>query len=96
MDNNSIVKGALAGLVALGALGLAGGVIAAPSWARTGDTLEKCGGVAKAARNDCGANGHQCGGMAAADSDPAEWVYVPAGVCEKLAGGTVIATKTIK
>ena len=96
MDNNSIVKGALAGLVALGAVGLAGAVVAAPGWARTGDTLEKCAGVAKAGKNDCGANGHGCAGMAAKDNDPAEWVYVPAGVCEKLAGGTVAATKTLK
>ena len=60
---------------------------AAPAWAKSGDTIVKCKGVAKKGQNDCGANGHACGGKAVKDNDPNEWIYVPAGVCEKIAGG---------
>lgn len=36
----------------------------------------KCYGVAKAGQNDCGANGHACGGYAKTDYDAKEWKYV--------------------
>ena len=53
-------------------------------------TWEKCAGVAKAGKNDCGAldGSHPCGGQAAKDNDANEWVYVPKGTCDKI-GGTV-------
>ncbi len=54
---------------------------------------EKCQGIVKAGMNDCGANGHSCAGQAAVDGDPNEWVYLPEGTCEKIAGGTVKAPK---
>ncbi len=50
---------------------------------------EKCAGVVKAGHNDCAANGHSCAGQAKSDNDANEWVYLPEGTCEKLAGGTV-------
>jgi uncharacterized membrane protein len=49
---------------------------------------EKCYGVVKAGQNDCGANGHSCAGHATKDGDAAEWVMVPAGLCDKLVGST--------
>ncbi len=48
--------------------------------------FEKCAGIVKIGMNDCGANDHACGGMAKKDNDPEEWIYVPAGTCEKIAG----------
>jgi len=50
---------------------------------------EKCYGVAKAGKNDCGSadGSHACAGAAKKDNDPNEWVYVPKGLCDKLAGG---------
>ena len=50
---------------------------------------EKCYGVAKAGKNDCGARDHSCAGQSKVDNDPAEWVYVPKGLCEKLVGGSL-------
>jgi uncharacterized membrane protein len=41
--------------------------------------------------NDCGTSKHACAGQATIDSDSEEWVYVPEGTCEKIAGGTVKA-----
>ncbi len=59
---------------------------------------EKCAGVSKAGMNDCGAldGSHNCGGYAKADNLDIEWIYVPAGTCEKLTGGQVAATKPAK
>lgn len=54
---------------------------------------EKCQGVAKAGMNDCGANGHGCGGQAEVDSDANEWIYVPEGTCDKIVGGVIKAAK---
>ena len=51
---------------------------------------EKCYGVVKAGKNDCAnaAGTHSCAGQAAQDNDGGEWVYVPKGLCDKLAGGS--------
>jgi uncharacterized membrane protein len=59
---------------------------------------EKCAGIAKAGMNDCGAldGSHNCAGQATADSVDTEWVYVPDGTCEKIAGGSVAAVKPAK
>jgi len=48
--------------------------------------MEKCYGVVKAGKNDCGANGHSCAGQAKQDADPNEWVMVPKGLCDKIVG----------
>lgn len=52
---------------------------------------EKCFGVAKAGKNDCGANGHSCAGQATEDENSQEWLYLKKGVCEKLADGSLEA-----
>jgi len=59
---------------------------------------EKCAGIARAGMNDCGAldGSHNCAGQAKADELDTEWVYVPAGTCEKISGGRVAATKPAK
>lgn len=51
--------------------------------------FEKCAGIVKAGLNDCGTSKHDCSGNAAVDSDPEEWIYVPAGTCEKIVGATL-------
>ena len=50
---------------------------------------EKCMGIAKAGLNDCGTSKHSCAGQATVDRDPEEWIYLPAGTCEKITGGKV-------
>jgi uncharacterized membrane protein len=51
---------------------------------------EKCYGVAKAGKNDCAnkSGTHSCAGQSTVDGDAGEWVYVPAGLCDKLVGGS--------
>lgn len=54
---------------------------------------EKCYGVAKAGKNDCATAKHGCATEAKKDRDPQEWISVPKGTCEKIAGGSTTAGK---
>ncbi len=59
----------------------------------TGAAQEKCYGIAKSGKNDCGTASHSCANKATKDNDPAEWKYVTKGTCEK-AGGKLAATSS--
>ena len=52
---------------------------------------EKCYGVAKAGANDCAnaAGTHSCAGQSTVDADGGEWLSLPKGICERLAGGSL-------
>ena len=51
---------------------------------------EKCYGIAKAGKNDCASTGNNsCGGSSKVNSDPKAWIYVPAGYCDRIVGGTL-------
>jgi uncharacterized membrane protein len=54
---------------------------------------EKCYGIAKAGKNDCAAGVHSCAGQTTKTGDKASFVYLPAGACEKIAGGMTTAGK---
>ena len=54
---------------------------------------EKCYGIAKAGKNDCAAGVHSCAGQGTKSSDKASFVYLPAGACEKIAGGSTAPGK---
>jgi uncharacterized membrane protein len=54
---------------------------------------EKCYGIAKAGKNDCGSGRISCAGSAKVDADGAAFVVVPKGLCERLAGGSLQAGK---
>jgi uncharacterized membrane protein len=49
---------------------------------------EKCYGVAAQGRNDCFFAANSCAGTVATDREPAAWIYVPKGSCERIVGGT--------
>lgn len=51
-------------------------------------SFEKCYGVVKAGQNDCQTATHSCAGTSTVDNQSDAWVYVPAGTCAKLAGGS--------
>lgn len=72
--------------------GAAAFAIAAVSGAATADDhkkakKEKCYGIVAKGMNDCAAPGHSCAGQSKADNHPQEWIYVPAGMCDRIAGG---------
>lgn len=81
-DQNTLIKGAIASLLAIGVATSSGAVQAAE------EAKEKCYGIAKAGQNDCGGAGakHSCAGQSKLDKDPSEWKYVAKGTCEKMGG----------
>lgn len=48
---------------------------------------ERCYGVAREGGNDCATPKHACAAQASAHRDASEWIMVPKGLCEKIAGG---------
>jgi uncharacterized membrane protein len=78
-----LVRGTLASLVAVGLAAASSMALAAK-----GDT-EKCAGIVKAGKNDCGTSKSACAGTATADRDAEAWILVPTGTCERIAGGKV-------
>lgn len=55
---------------------------------------EKCYGVVKAGKNDCQTANSSCAGTSKRDSQTDAWVYVPAGTCERLVGGSMMPKKS--
>jgi uncharacterized membrane protein len=78
-----VIRSAFAGLVALGLAAAGTSAFAAK------DDQEKCAGIVKAGKNDCGTSHSSCAGTAKKDGDAEAWIYVPKGTCERIAGGKV-------
>ena len=55
---------------------------------------EKCYGVAKAGKNDCQTSNSSCSGTSKRDSQGDAWIYVPAGSCSKIVGGSTEPKKS--
>ena len=89
MDTQSLIRSALASLIALSAL-------QGPSFAAEPAAKEKCYGVSKAGQNDCAdsAGKHACSGQSKGDNDPLDWKYVAAGTCAKIGGKTTAPVKS--
>ena len=79
MKTNLILAGAVA--AALSAPLLAGAANAADN--------EKCYGVAAAGQNDCQTANNSCAGHSTAAGQADAWIYVPAGTCAKINGGSL-------
>jgi len=50
--------------------------------------FEKCYGVVKAGSNDCQTATSSCAGTSKRDNQRDAWIYLPAGTCGKVAGGS--------
>jgi uncharacterized membrane protein len=72
------------GLAGLIAMSLA---LATQNAAAAKDDTEKCAGIVKAGKNDCGTSKAACAGTSKVDKDPEAWILVPKGTCERIAGG---------
>lgn len=92
---NANTKNAMMHSALLAALGLAGTqALAEPAkMPELPNGWEACGGVAKAGMNDCAIKTslHSCVGMAKKDNEPDSYVFLPKGVCGKIANGKVLA-----
>lgn len=93
--NVNTKKNVMAHSALLVALSLAGAqtAAAAPKAPELPAGWEACGGVAKAGMNDCAVRTslHACAGMAKTDGEPDSYVFLPKGLCGKIAKGTVLA-----
>ena len=52
---------------------------------------ERCYGIVRAGRNDCGTAVHACAGRAPRDAGSDEWLSLPAGTCSRITGGALKA-----
>jgi len=88
MKSKKIVNAAFATMIGIG---LTGG-IATTAVAASHQKMEKCYGVAKAGKNDCGTTGtnaHACAGQSKVNGAGNEWIFLPKGTCEKIVGGSL-------
>jgi uncharacterized membrane protein len=87
-NSNALVYSALAGVLALGLTGPGDLALAAEK-----EKGEKCYGVSKAGKNDCGTATHSCAGTQKVDADAHSWIYLPKGACEKVVNGSLQPAK---
>lgn len=82
MNNRQILSVAIGSLLALG-------LVSNASAADKKMDMEQCFGIAKAGKNDCSSNksSHSCAGQATKNNDAMDFVAVPKGTCDKIAGG---------
>ena len=85
-------KSFIAASTVLGALALAATQASAAPMAKPAG-FEKCYGVAASGKNDCAAGVHSCAGQSTKNFDKTSFVFLPAGACSKLAGGSMMAAK---
>jgi uncharacterized membrane protein len=79
----TVIAAAVGSLMALGAVQ---SVLAADD-----ANTEKCYGIAKAGKNDCAGTPHSCQGQSKVDRDANDWIKVPKGTCDRIAGGSTSA-----
>lgn len=93
-NSKQISSAAIASILVLGA-SVANTAHAVPDAPKA---WEKCAGISKAGKNDCGAldGKHGCASQAPADNMKTEWIYVPEGTCTKITGGVVAKVKPAK
>lgn len=87
MNRSLRIASAVAAAVALPVIAAKAGPVAPQP------NAEKCFGIAKAASNDCQTATNSCAGTVTMDREKDAWLYVPKGVCQKIAGGTLQAKK---
>jgi uncharacterized membrane protein len=85
ISKRALISSAIATVVAMGAMAAS---------AQDKDNMdnmkamEKCYGVVAAGKNDCAGNGHACQGQSTKSADAGEFIALPAGICERLEGGS--------
>ncbi|MGH6891784.1 MAG: BufA1 family periplasmic bufferin-type metallophore [Dongiaceae bacterium] len=80
MKMSLILAGAVAAALAAPVIGATGAAAA---------DNEKCYGVAAAGQNDCQSAGNSCAGQVTSAARSDAWIYVPAGTCTKINGGSL-------
>ena len=82
--SNALVASAVAAALTMPASAL-GGPAPKPAF-----EAEKCYGIAKAGKNDCQTANSSCAGTSKRDGQGDAWIYMPAGACGKVVGGSLM------
>ena len=83
MNTQNLVATALMGALALGVASTTSTVAHAADM-----SMAKCYGINAAHKNDCKSPGHSCAGQDTKARDANAFVAMPAGLCEKIEGGS--------
>ena len=83
INTKTLIGSALAAATSLAATAAYIGPAAQPNL-----SFEKCYGVVNAGLNVCQTATHSCAGTSTTDNQPDSWLYVPAGSCAKITGGS--------
>ncbi len=88
MNRRTVIASAFAAAVTVPAILLAQKPAEMPNL-----KAEKCYGIAKAGANDCASTGNNsCSGTSKINGDKKAWIYMPAGYCERIVGGSKSAS----
>ena len=85
---SKIAKVAIIGIVGASVVGM---TIGANAGTKKG--AEKCYGIAKKGKNDCGGKGHACQGQSTTSGSSADWILVMKGNCNKIVNGRLTPPK---
>ncbi len=82
---DTVIKSAIKGVLALAAVSS----LVVSNDATAVVNMEKCYGIAKAAKNDCQTSTHSCAGTTTKDAQSDAFILVPKGICEKIVGSSL-------
>lgn len=88
MNSQNLLKTALISAMTLGVASMATASPAGAGAMKGDMSMVKCYGINAAHKNDCKSPGHSCAGQDSKARDPNAFVAVPAGLCEKIDGGS--------
>jgi uncharacterized membrane protein len=91
IQSKTILRNALTSLIAAGL-----GIGATQALGAGAEAKEKCAGIVKAGKNDCGTSYSSCAGTSKVDNDKEAWVYLPKGTCDRISGGRIQSSPNAK
>jgi len=83
-----IISGAMATALSLGVAAVSTQVVA-----KSNCPVEKCYGIVKKAKNDCGTSKHACAAQSKINGDKNDWMFVMKGNCDRIVGGSLTPPK---
>lgn len=79
----------MVGQIAITAMTVGLAVTSTHAIAKSQCAVEKCYGIAKKGKNECGTSRHACAGLAKTNNDPNDWIMVLKGSCKTITGGSL-------
>lgn len=86
---NTIIQSTISSLLISATVPVYAQMLTTPKDVTKQDNAEKCYGIVKAGMNDCNTKSQSCAGSSTRDRQADAFLFVPKGLCAKIAGGTV-------